>query len=118
MADMLSISTPDGNFDAYVAYPAQTPGPAVVVIQEIFGINADMRETCDEYARQGYVALCPDLFWRQEPNVVLTDKTEAEWQQAMKYYNGFDVNTGVEDIAATIGFARSWAMMALRCLRS
>ncbi|SAK71403.1 dienelactone hydrolase family protein [Caballeronia fortuita] len=110
MSDTLSISTPDGNFDAYVAYPeqsaAQSPAPAVVVIQEIFGINADMRETCDEYARQGYVALCPDLFWRLEPNVELTDKTEAEWQQAMKYYTAFDVNTGVEDIAATIGFAR------------
>ncbi|MDR5834640.1 dienelactone hydrolase family protein [Caballeronia sp. LZ034LL] len=110
MSDMLSISTPDGNFDAYVAYPASTPAqapaPAVIVIQEIFGINGDMRETCDEYARQGYVALCPDLFWRLEPNVVLTDRTEAEWQQAMKYYNAFDLNTGVEDIAATIGFAR------------
>ena len=80
MSDRLSISTPDGNFDAYVAYPAQTPAPAVVVIQEIFGINADMRETCDEYARQGYVALCPDLFWRLEPNVELIDKIEAEWQ--------------------------------------
>ncbi|KND55742.1 Dienelactone hydrolase family [Candidatus Paraburkholderia kirkii] len=106
MSDMLSISTLDGDFDAYVAYPAQTPAPAVVVIQEIFGINGDMRETCDEYARQGYVVLCPDLFWRLEPNVNLTDRTEAEWQQALKYYNAFDVNTGVEDIAATIGFAR------------
>ncbi|WP_244815434.1 dienelactone hydrolase family protein [Caballeronia sp. Lep1P3] len=106
MSTMLSISTPDGDFDAYVAYPAQTPAPAVVVLQEIFGINGDMRETTDEYARQGYVALCPDLFWRLEPNVNLTDRTEAEWQQAMKYYNAFDLNTGVEDIAATIGFAR------------
>ncbi|EKS73211.1 MULTISPECIES: dienelactone hydrolase family protein [Caballeronia] len=106
MSETLSISIPDGNFDAYVAYPAQTTAPAVIVIQEIFGINADMRETCDEYARQGYVALCPDLFWRLEPNVELTDRTEAEWQQALKYYNAFDVNTGVEDIAATIGFAR------------
>lgn len=106
MSDMLSISTPDGDFDAYVALPAQTPAPAVVVLQEIFGINGDMRETTDEYARQGYVALCPDLFWRVEPNVNLTDRTEAEWQQAMKYYNAFDLNTGVEDIAATIGFAR------------
>src|SRR5689334_13208511 len=76
MSDMLSISIPDGNFDAYVAYPAQTPAPAVIVIQEIFGINGDMRETCEEYARQGYVALCPDLFWRLEPNVELTDRTE------------------------------------------
>ncbi|WP_244847045.1 dienelactone hydrolase family protein [Caballeronia sp. SL2Y3] len=106
MSDMLSISTPDGDFDAYVAYPAQTPAPAIVVLQEIFGINGDMRETTDEYARQGYVALCPDLFWRIDPNVNLTDRTEAEWQQAMKYYNAFDLNTGVEDIAATIGFAR------------
>ncbi|SAK70709.1 dienelactone hydrolase family protein [Caballeronia hypogeia] len=111
MSETLSISTPDGNFDVYVAYPAQTPAPAVVVIQEIFGINADMRETCDEYARQGYVALCPDLFWRLQPNVELTDRTEAEWQQAFKLYQAFDVNLGVEDIAATIGFARTLPQM-------
>ncbi len=73
----LSIPTSDGNFDAYVAYPSQSGAPAVVVIQEIFGINRDLRETCDAYAQQSYVALCPDLFWRLEPNVELSDKTEA-----------------------------------------
>jgi carboxymethylenebutenolidase len=107
MSETLSISTPDGTFDAYVAYPSQAQAPAIVVIQEIFGINGDLRETCDAYAQQGYVAICPDLFWRIEPNVELTDRTEAEWQQAFKLYNAFDVNKGVEDIAATIGFARA-----------
>jgi carboxymethylenebutenolidase len=111
MTDMLSISTPDGDFDAFIARPAApqaaTPAPAIIVIQEIFGINADMRETCAEYARQGYVAICPDLYWRMEPNVTLTDQTEAEWQKALKLYNDFNVDTGIEDIAATIGFART-----------
>ncbi|KMQ80229.1 Dienelactone hydrolase family [Candidatus Burkholderia pumila] len=107
MSEILSISTPYGNFDTYIAYPSQANAPAIVVIQEIFGINADMRETCDAYAQQGFVALCPDLFWRIEPNVELTDQTDAEWQQAFKLYNAFDVDKGVEDIAATIGFART-----------
>jgi carboxymethylenebutenolidase len=109
MSETLTVSTPDGNFDVYAAYPADAAAgaPAVVVIQEIFGINGDMRATCDAYAQQGYVALCPDLFWRLQPNVELTDRTEAEWQQAFKLYSAFDVNLGVEDIAATIGFARS-----------
>lgn len=107
MNERISISTPDGSFGAYVAHPEQDNAPAVVVIQEIFGINADMRAHCDELAAKGYIAICPDLFWRLEPGVELTDKSEAEWTRAMGYYKAFDVDTGVQDIAATLAVARS-----------
>ena len=106
MNERISINTPDGSFGAYVAHPAQTNAPAVVVIQEIFGINADMRAHCDELAAKGYIAICPDLFWRLEPGVELTDKSEGEWARAMGYYKAFDVDTGVQDIAATLAVAR------------
>jgi carboxymethylenebutenolidase len=57
-----AIETRAGKFQAYVAEPADLPAPAVVVVQEIFGVNADLRDTCDELASQGYLALSPDLF--------------------------------------------------------
>ena len=72
MGERMTISTPDGSFAAYLARPGQTPAPAVVVIQEIFGVNAVMREITDGLAARGYLAICPDLFWRIEPGIELT----------------------------------------------
>jgi len=80
---MITINSFDGGeFDAYLALPASGFGPGIVVLQEIFGVNQFMREVCDWYAAHGFVAICPDLFWRQERGVDMTDKTEAEWQKA------------------------------------
>jgi carboxymethylenebutenolidase len=109
MSERWTIPTHDGSFTAYVARPqGDGPRPAVVVIQEIFGVNAVMRETCDQIARAGnYVAICPDLFWRLEPGVDITDKTQAEWDQAMAYLQRFDTDKGIEDIQATIDHVRS-----------
>jgi len=73
-----------------------------VVIQEIFGVNAVMRQITDDLAAQGYLAICPDLFWRIEPGVDITDQSEAEWAKAFELFNAFDVDAGVEDIQATI----------------
>lgn len=106
MSETITIVTPDGDFSAYLAKPKAAKAPAIVVIQEIFGINADMRKTCDDLAAAGYIAICPDLYWRQEPNVELFDKTEADWQKAFALYKAFDVDAGIRDIAATIAYAR------------
>jgi len=73
-----------------------------VVIQEIFGVNTVMRGITDSLAAEGYVALCPDLFWRQEPGVQLTDQTEDEWARAFDLFNGFDLDKGIDDLRATI----------------
>jgi carboxymethylenebutenolidase len=78
----------------------------VVVIQEIFGVNQVMRDITDGLAAQGYLAICPDLFWRIEPDVDITDKSEAEWKRAFELMNAFDVEAGVGDIAATIDHIR------------
>ncbi|MEQ9200733.1 MAG: dienelactone hydrolase family protein, partial [Rhodospirillales bacterium] len=91
-----------GDFMAYLATPASGSGPGIVAIQEIFGVNRGMREISDWLAGQGYVVLCPDLFWRQEPGIQLTDKTDAEWKRAFELFGGFDLDKGMEDINATI----------------
>jgi carboxymethylenebutenolidase len=107
MGQTITIPGQDGAFSGYLATPASGSGPAIVVIQEIFGINAVMREMADRLAVQGFFALAPDLFWRLEPNVELTDKTDAEWQKAFALMNRFDIDAGVRDIQATITTLRS-----------
>jgi carboxymethylenebutenolidase len=106
MGDMISIPRAGASFGAYVARPAATRAPALIVIQEIFGVNQVMRDLTDEFARQGFLAVCPDLFWRIEPGIDITDKTEAEWKRAFELFNAFDVDKGVKDIGATIAHVR------------
>lgn len=106
MGDWTNIKGEDGEFRAYVAKPAGASKGTVVVIQEIFGVNAVMRHKCDWLAGEGFWALAPDLFWRLQPGIDITDRTEAEWGQAFDYMNRFDPNKGVEDIQATIAAAR------------
>src|SRR5512142_2211020 len=106
MGERTSITTRDGSFSAYVARPKAASAPAVVVIQEIFGVNQVMRDITDGLAGQGYLAICPDLFWRIEPGVDITDKSEAEWKKAFELFNAFDVDNGVKDIAATVAAIR------------
>ncbi len=102
----ITVDGGDGDFSAYMAAPAGGKGAGILVIQEIFGVNADMRTHCDNFAAQGYFALSPDIFWRQEPGIQLTDKTEAEWQQAFELYQGFDVTKGMEDLLASLAHLR------------
>tara|TARA_R110000772_G_scaffold49123_3_gene112444 strand:- start:4572 stop:5267 length:696 start_codon:yes stop_codon:yes gene_type:complete len=103
----ITIQAKDGgSFTGYLALPKGGTGPGVVVIQEIFGVNAVMREITDGMAAAGYVALCPDLFWRQEPGIQITDQTEAEWARAFELFNGFDLDKGVDDLDATIEMLR------------
>jgi carboxymethylenebutenolidase len=109
MSETASISTLDGaeRFDCYVARPASTPRAAIVVIQEIFGVNAGIRRKCDKLAQDGYLALAPDLFWRLEPNVELDPDIPGQFQQALGLMGRFDQDQGVADIEATIRFARN-----------
>jgi carboxymethylenebutenolidase len=102
----ITIKTADGAMGGYLARPASGRGPGLVVIQEIFGVNKVMRDLADGFAARGYFALCPDLLWRIQPSVQLTDKTDAEWKQAFDLMNRFDAKKGVEDIQATINTLR------------
>jgi len=106
MAD-ITIEGPGASFAAYLALPATTPAPGIVVAQEIFGVNQVMRDVCDWLAAQGYVACCPDIFWRIEPGIQLTDRTEAEWARAFELFGLFDVDKGIEDLALSLARLRA-----------
>lgn len=106
MGEWVDVTGTDGAFKAYVARPDGPPKAAVVAIQEIFGVNANMRGKADWLAREGFLAISPDLFWRLEPGVDLTDQSEAEWKKAFDLMNRFDAAKGVADIQATIAYAR------------
>lgn len=95
-----------GSFTAYRADPEGTPRGAIVVIQEIFGVNEGIRRKCDHFASLGYVALAPDLFWRLEPGIDLDPDVEPEFKQALDWMGKFDQDKGVADIEATIRVAR------------
>jgi carboxymethylenebutenolidase len=101
-----TISTPDGDFRAYVALAASNKAPAIVVIQEIFGVNKVMRDITDGLAAQGYLAICPDLFWRIEPGIDITDRSKAEWDRAFELFNLCDVGKAVEDVGRTVDHVR------------
>jgi carboxymethylenebutenolidase len=102
MGDRITVEGQDGAFNAYIARPKIMPAATVVVLQELFGVNADIRKTCDELAEQGFVAVAPDLFWRQEPRVDLSVTSEADWQHGLRLYQAFDRNAAVRDIKDTL----------------
>jgi carboxymethylenebutenolidase len=102
MEKQIAIKSPAGTFHAYIARPAMLPAPTVVVLQELFGVNADIRATCEELGAQGFIAIAPDLFWRQEPGVDLNVTSEADWQRGLRLYAAYDRDAGVKDIMETV----------------
>jgi carboxymethylenebutenolidase len=101
MKDQITINGRHGGFRAYIARPDELPAPAVVVLQELFGVNADIRKHCDELAGLGLIAVAPDLFWRQEPGVDLSVTSEADWQHGLRLYQAYDRDAGVRDVEDT-----------------
>ena len=95
-----------GSFSAYSVEPKSKPAGAVVLIQEVFGVNQAMRDTADWVADLGFFCVCPDLFWRLEPGVDITDKSDAEWKKAFELFGKFDQAKGIEDLKATVAAAR------------
>jgi len=108
MTETVSIQTLEGDasFDAYVARPTQKPHAAIIVIQEIFGVNSGIRQKCDKLAAEGYLAIAPDLFWRLEPGIELDPDVEAEFNRALDLMGRFDQDQGIKDIEATIHHIR------------
>jgi carboxymethylenebutenolidase len=106
VASFITISGPDGPFQAYQAIPTAPNGHGLVLIQEIFGVNKVMRDLANDFASKGFQVLVPDLFWRIEPGIDITDPTPDQMQQAFSLYERFVVATGVVDIQATIDHLR------------
>ena len=105
---MIEISTLEGDatFGAYQADPEGTARAAIIVIQEIFGVNEGIRRKCDAWAEKGYLALAPDLFWRLQPGVELDPDVAPEFQEALGLMSRFDQDQGIRDIEASIRHAR------------
>ncbi len=102
MNDRITIEGGDGAFGAYISRPKTSPASAVVVLQELFGVNADIRKTCDELAEQDFIAVAPDLFWRQEPGVDLSVTSEADWQHGLRLYQAYGRDAGARDVKDTV----------------
>lgn len=96
----------DGSFTAYAAEPDGEPRAAILVIQEIFGVNEGIRRKCDRWAELGYLAIAPDLFWRLQPGVQLDPDVESEFREALGLMGRFDQDLGISDIEASIRAAR------------
>lgn len=109
MAEFVSISALDGDgrFDAYVATPEGDPTAAIIVIQEIFGVNEGIRRKCDHWTKAGYLAYAPDLFWRLQPHIELDADVPEDLQTAFGYMQKFNQDGGIRDIEATIKAART-----------
>jgi len=97
----------DGSFPAYTATPEGEPRAAIVVLQEIFGVNAGIRDKCDLLAKAGYLAIAPDLFWRIEPGIELDPDVPDEMQRGFSLFGEFNQDLGIRDIEATIRAARA-----------
>lgn len=105
MQNRISIAGRNGTFGAYIAQPETGPAPAVVVLHEVFGINADIREKCDELAQHGFIGVAPELYWRQETGLDLSVRSEPDWQHGLRLNQAYDRDGGamdIKDTAATV----------------
>jgi len=104
---MISIKSNDQqSFDAWLI-EAEATSPAIILIQEIFGINENMRHTAEALAREGYTVCVPDLFWRLGRGIVLNPGSEQDRARAMQLNQAFDQRKGLEDLTATLGHLRA-----------
>lgn len=114
--ERLSIDVADGHFSAHLALPSAAPAaqgaPGLIVLQEIFGINDNIKSIASWLAESGFCALAPDLFWRLEPNFVCDmggEPNEAKQARAFELFPQFDLATAAPDIQASLNALRAHA---------
>lgn len=106
MGETIQLQAADGHtLDAYVTRPAGATAGALVVIQEIFGVNRHMRDVADGYARDGFLVVVPALFDRVEKNVQLGYEGE-DRQRAMSFFHKLDFGNAIKDIDAALAWVR------------
>jgi carboxymethylenebutenolidase len=102
MTDRISIEGRGGTFGAYIARPNTSRAPAVVVLHEVFGINADIRAKCAELAALGFIGVAPELYWREERGVDLSVRSEPDWEHGLRLNQAYDRDAGAKDIKDTV----------------
>jgi len=108
MGSNIRLTAEDGH--QLGAYAAKSTGPAlaaVVVVQEIFGVNRHVRSVADDYASQGFWAIAPALFDRVEPNLEL-DYNPTDASQGMQIANQLGMENALKDVDAASSYAGSW----------
>ena len=104
--DIRLTASDNFQFGAYRADPSGSPKGAVVVIQEIFGVNHHIRSVCDRLAKEGYVAIAPSIFDRTSPNFQ-SGYSPDEIAEARKFVASPDWAAMLRDTQAAIDAARS-----------
>lgn len=108
MNNDLQIETRDGHsFSAYVALPKSLPAPAVLVLQEIFGVNAFIRGIADQFAAEGYIAVAPRLYWRQGGDIELDSDNPTDMEKALGHLGRLREEEAIEDCLAAMAAVRS-----------
>lgn len=98
----------EGDIPGYLATPEGPIRAAIIVVPEIFGVNAGIRHKCKVWADLGYMALAPDIFWRFAPGVELDPDVPEQMQEAFGYFGQYDPDKGIQDIEAAIRFLRNY----------
>ncbi|KAA5839810.1 dienelactone hydrolase family protein [Pseudomonas chlororaphis] len=101
-----SLSVADGDMGLFCRGAESSDIPAVIVLQEIFGVNANVRSTVEYWAGQGFYSVAPDLFWRDAPGVDLNPDEPESRGKAMQLSQGYDANAGLEDIRKLVAHLR------------
>ncbi|ATF20614.1 dienelactone hydrolase family protein [Phaeobacter gallaeciensis] len=110
----ISITAADGqSFSAYRSRPASRDAiGGIILVQEIFGVNNNIRAASDWFATQGYDVIAPDMFWRQERDVELNAASEEDRNKAMALMQGFDLEASLGDMDAAANLLREDANLA------
>jgi carboxymethylenebutenolidase len=98
------MNLPDGDMQCYAAGDRDSQTPAVIVVQEIFGVNANIRKTVDRFAENGFHAIAPDLFWRLRPGVELDPELPESRGEAMRLAQLYseDIERGIGDLSVLV----------------
>lgn len=109
MPDVMVRARDGGQFSACLSEPPAGRGkvPGIVMMQQIFGVNREMRGFTDFFAAQGYVAICPDLYWRIKPGIQLYPGEPGAFEEARSYGAKFDTDKSVEDLKAAVDYLRA-----------
>lgn len=104
-SSMVELTAENGGaFRAYCTMPEEPNGGSVVVLQEIFGVNANIRAIVDDFAAAGYAAIAPDLFWRQDEGIDLDPALESHRERAQVLLKGLDTDLAVADAMTAATF--------------
>lgn len=102
----VEVDRPDGGMGCYVSFPSRPNGSALVVLQEIFGVNGYIRGLVKRFGDAGFAAIAPDLYWRQAPAVQLDPSLDADRERAMVLMKGLDTEQVLADAIAALVFAQ------------